>query len=34
MEAIGTDFTYSIEGVTDGEVDAAEVPLVILISVN
>ena len=26
MEAIGTDFTYSIEGVTDGEVDAAEVP--------
>lgn len=27
MEAIGTDFTYSIEGVTDGEVDAAEVPL-------
>ena len=24
--AIGTDFTYSIEGVTDGEVDAAEVP--------
>ena len=25
MEAIGTDFTYSIEGVTDGEVDAAAV---------
>ena len=27
MEAIVTDFTYSLEGVTDGEVDAAEVPL-------